>query len=282
MLAVNDNRGARPQVPCDVGGRDRLRLDLLWEKDASENAGELVRVPVCARGREEDVEEGRGRFIMGGVTIDDVFDVTLPVRCLEEKVDPKSDDELPPELDRGPETEREDDATDIRLELRVCRPEFTDEPEAVRRAAAGLGGGGTRNLPGDADSLEKLPFLSRLCRGRGTSRLARTRGLFVAFECDELLMTEARLLRPELTTLAGRDFCPLMRSRAIASSSVQVWRMRSCSAGALGSSDRARARVFIRDKTSRVNVRRADNWSSGVREGSDWCEAERGPIGGEG
>ncbi len=276
-LAVNERRGARPHVPSDEGGRARFRLDLPCERfrldlpceyDASENAGETVRAPVWARGRDEDVE-GRGRFTMGGVTNDDAFEVTLLVRCLDENVVPNSDVELPPELDIGPETEREDDATDMRLELRLSGPVITDEPEEARRAAAGLGGGGTRNLPGDADSLEKLPFLFILCRGRGTSKLARIRGLLAAVECDELLMTEARLLRPELTTLAGRDFCPSMRSRAIASSSIQVCRMRSCSARTLGSSDRARARVFILDSTSRVKLRRADSCSSGGREGSD-------------
>ena len=215
---MNDNRGARLHVECVDGGRGRFRLDRP-ENDASEIAGELVLVvPVWARGR--DVGRfGRTRFKIGGLARDEVFDVTLLVRCREEYVDPKSvEDELVPEPDIGPETDRPEEAIDNRLELRGV-PVPTDGPDAARRAL-GFGGGGVRNFPGDAESLEKLPFLSRLCRGRGTSRLARTRGL--SLRCEELWMTDTRLLRPELMTLEGRDFCPLIRSNAIASSSVQV------------------------------------------------------------
>ena len=154
-----------------------MRLDRPCEKPASESAGDIVRAdPVCARGRDAD-EVGRGRFAIGGVASGaaDPFDVMLLVRCLEENVDPKSvDDELAPDI--GPDTERVEE-TDIRLELRVCVPVLTDEPDAARRVLT-IGSGGARNL-GDADSFEKLPFLSRLCRGRGTSRLARILGLSV-------------------------------------------------------------------------------------------------------
>lgn len=131
----------------------------------------------------------------------ELLDVVLLVRCLDENVDP-CNDPLAEEL--GPETERTEDAMDNRLELRVDAAVFVEEPEMARRAM-GLGTGGVRNL-GEAESFEKLPFLSRLCRGR-ESKLARTRGLSTGlFECEELLMTEARLLRPELITLEGRDF----------------------------------------------------------------------------
>ena len=218
---MKDNRGARLQDECEVddGGRGRLRLERPCETEASEIAGEVPRVaPVCARGR-GDKTLGRARLSTVGLA-DDALEVILLVRCLEENVDPNSEvEELVTELDIGPETERLDEAIDNRLELRGV-PVLTEGPEAARRAL-GAGRGGTRNLPGDAESLEKLPFLSRLWRGRAASRLALTRGLSLA-ECEELLMTEARLLRPELITLAGRDFCPLMRSSAIASSSVQV------------------------------------------------------------
>ena len=248
----NDKRGARPHVDCelDVEGRGRLRLDLPVDRPASEYAGELARVPpVCARGRDSDPVDGSGRLGMGGVA-SELFEVVLFVRCLDENVVPYSDPLLF-EPDMGPETERDEEAIDIRLELRVCVAVLAEGPEAARRAL-GFGDGGARNL-GEADSLEKLLFLSRLCRGRGTSKLALTRGLSVGLlKCDELLMTEARLLRPELITLDGRDFWPLIRSSAIASNSDQVCRIRSCSAGTRLSSDKVRARVFIRERTSRV------------------------------
>lgn len=65
VLLVNDSRGARPHVECEVGGRDPPRLSRP-EKDASDSAGELVRVPVCALGR--DAEECvRGALVIGGV-----------------------------------------------------------------------------------------------------------------------------------------------------------------------------------------------------------------------
>lgn len=207
----------------------------------------------------------------------ELLDVVLLVRCLEENVVPCSD---PLAAELGPETERTEEAMDNRLELRVDAAVLAEEPEIARRAM-GLGTDGTRNL-GEAESLEKLPFLSRLCRGR-ESKLARTRGLSVGLlGCEELLMTEARLLRPELITLEGRDFWPLIRSSAIASSSDHVCKTRSCSAGTRLSSERARASVFIRERTSRVKVSRAESCSSGVNEVSDWWGADRGPNGGEG
>lgn len=252
-------------MECEVGGRDKLRLDRPCENDASEKAGELSRVCVCARGREE-VELVSGRLVIGGVTSDEVFEVTLLVRCLDENVVPNGE-ELPLELEVGPDTDRIEDAIERRLELLVGGPVLTEEPEAARRAF-GFGSVGTRNF-GDADSFEKLPFLSRPCRGRETSKLARIRGLSVTFACEELLMTEARLLRPELMTLAGRDFCPLIRSSAMASSSDQVCKMRSCSAGTRGSSESSRANVFKRDSDSRVKASRAESCSSGTSDGSD-------------
>lgn len=193
--------------------------------------------------------------------------MVLSFLCLDANVVPNRLEELDPLLNFGPETERIDDAIDKRLELLDGGPVPAAGPDAARRML-GFGAGGTRNL-GEADSFEKLPFLSRLWRGLGTSKLARMRGLSVAFEAEEVLMTDARLLRPELITLDGRDFCPLMRSSAIASNSVQVCKIRSCSAGIRGSSARARARVFIRDNASRVNVRRAASCSSGTSEESD-------------
>ena len=101
------------------------------------------------------------RFITVGLAKDE-FDVVLFVRCLDEYVEPNNVvEELTPDM--GPETDRVEDI-DIRLELRGV-PVLTDGPEAVRRAL-GTGGGGARNLPGEAESFEKLPFLSRLRRGR--------------------------------------------------------------------------------------------------------------------
>ena len=123
------------------------------------------------------------------------------VRCLDENVVPYNE---PLAAELGPDTERTEEAMDNRLELRVDADVLAEEPEIARRAA-GLGTGGVRNL-GEAESLEKLLFLSRLCRGL-ESKLARTRGLSVGLcACEELLMTDARLLRPELITLEGRDF----------------------------------------------------------------------------
>ena len=177
-----------------------MRLDRPCEKDASDNAGELVRaVPVCALGR--DVDKA-GVRLAGVTNVVELFDVVLFVRCLEENVEPYKFEGLEPGM--GPDTERTDEATESLLELRDCAAAVTDEPDAARRALAGEGG--ARNLPpGDADSFEKLPFLSMLPRGRGTSKLPRVLGLSARTRCDELLMTEARLLLPELTTLAGRD-----------------------------------------------------------------------------
>lgn len=91
---------------------------------------------------------GSIRFPVGGVTNDELLDVTLLVRCLEENVVPNSEDVLAVELDIGPETERTDDAIDILLELRDGGPVLAEEPDAARRATE-FGSGGESNLPGD-------------------------------------------------------------------------------------------------------------------------------------
>lgn len=117
-------------------------------------------VPVCARGR--DVVDSAGVRLIGVANEGDPFDVVLFVLCLDENVEPNKFVEL--ELEdaiMGPDIERVDEI-DILLELRDCAVVVTDDPDAARRGPA-RGEGGARNFPpGDADSFEKLLFLSRL------------------------------------------------------------------------------------------------------------------------
>lgn len=159
----------------------------------------------------------------------------------------------------GPDTERLVEATVGLLMERPCPT--ADEPEAARRTARD---GGARSP--FAEPTESLPYAETfLLDGAGAA-----------------LALDARLLRPELTTLPGLDLVPWTRSIPMASSSLQVCSIRSRSGIARGSSETTAYAVSIRATSPLVNASRAVSCSSGVSEVSERCEEDSIPRGGDG
>ena len=182
--------------------------------------------------------------------------MVLFVLWRDAKVEPYSVEDGEPV---GPDTERLAEAIVGLLMERPCPT--VDEPDAERRPASE---GGARSP--FAEPTESLPYADAFfLEGTGAA-----------------LVVDARLLRPELMTLPGRDLVPWTRSVPMASSSLQVCRIRSRSGIARGSSETGAYAVSMRATSPLVNASRAVSWSSGVREVSDRWEEDNIPRGGEG
>lgn len=164
----------------------------------------------------------------------------------------------------GPETERLVDDIDALLDVLLCVA--TGAPDAARRA----GGGGARNLL-PAGAADRLPYSGGLLCS-----------LLLEGPATGVGAVDALLCRPELRTLAGRDFCPFIRSVAIAWSSSHACKMRSRSAIARGSSDTSAAWDSTCSTRLCVNARRADICCSGGRDVSVTYVEDSGPKGGAG